>query len=71
MAEQIPGTLFILLVALAAYMLGDARPILILALGCAAGWQTFNPDRMISNWARAIALVLWVAAFLFLLIKVI
>lgn len=62
MAEQIPGTLFVLLVALAAYMLDDARPVLILALACAAGWQTFNPNPTVANLFRVVALILWVCA---------
>jgi hypothetical protein len=72
MAEQIPGTLFVLLVALAAYMLDDCRPILILALGCATGWQTFNTglSTSVRNALMLISVGLWAAAFLFLLTKV-
>ena len=60
LAEQIPGTLFVLLMALAAYMNQDPDVIFILAIGCVAGWLSFNPTFGAYAWFGSI--VIWALA---------
>ena len=70
-AEQIPGTLYVLLVALAAWMIGDAVTVVILALGCAAGWAVSVPTgRNTSKFFFVVALALWALAFVVLLTRI-
>jgi hypothetical protein len=69
---QVPGTLFVLLIALAALQYSNPGPtLLLLALGCACGWGAMSGygDR----WTASLfflALVLWALAFLLALTKV-
>ena len=70
-AEQVPGTLFVLLCTLVAWMVGSEAAILLLALGCAIGWVAMDPG--FSNtrqWAFFAALLVWAAAFLYLTYEV-
>lgn len=40
-AAQIPGTIFVLLIALAAFMNQDPDVVFILAIACACGWAHY------------------------------
>lgn len=40
--EQVPGTLFVVLLAVLATVMGEYDVLLILALGCAAAWASFG-----------------------------
>lgn len=70
MFELVPGTLFIVLMALAAYMVNDFTVVIILALGCAAGWQTFGPDPKWANAFRLLSLALWALAVVLLVVRI-
>lgn len=65
--EQIPGTLFVLLTAWVGMSYNQDLAVLILALGCAAGWQTYNPHPTFASIARLVALALWTIGFLIIL----
>lgn len=65
--EQVSGTLFILLTAAAAWYFQDMPAILVLAAGCACGWQSYSPDERLALWAKLAALCLWVFAFILVL----
>lgn len=67
--EQIPGTLFILLLATLALTLGEHRIILLLAFGCAAGGASFSPGWYVP--ATILALAAWGFSFLLLFIRII
>ncbi len=69
--EQIPGTLFVFLVTLVAFLVGEPGVILLLALGCAAGWGGMiesEPSRR--RWLLYLALGVWAIAYLYLVWKV-
>ena len=68
LAEQIPGTLFVLLVALAAFMNQDPDVILILAAGCAAGWASYTALIPWVFWV--VSLGLWAWAFILLATRI-
>jgi hypothetical protein len=69
--EQIPGTLFVLLTALAAIQYSDPGLILLLlALGCAAGWGTFGTYGPTTKLGfTLVAFALWAGGFLLTLAK--
>ena len=69
--EQIPGTLFVILAALVGFMLGEPGVILILALGCAAGWcGMIDQEPARRQYILFAAVGLWAVAFLYLVWKV-
>lgn len=69
--EQIPGTLFIILLALVAYATGQWDAILLLALGCAAGWASFAPEEALADSSRWTALGFWALSFVLISIRII
>lgn len=68
--EQIPGSLFVGLVALVAYATGQWGSLLLLALGCAFGWASFAPEPTFANGARWAALGAWLLAFILVSIRI-
>lgn len=71
LAEQIPGALFVVLVALVSWMVGEPIPILVLALGCAVGWWGMcEDDTGRRQYVLFIALAIWAIAFVYLSWKV-
>lgn len=70
--EQVPGTLFVLLLALVAWMISAPVGLLLLAAGCACGWvfQTDSDNGAVSGAAFAGAMLFWTAAFVYLSWKV-
>lgn len=71
MAEQVPGTLFILLVAVVGLLIGQYLAVLLLAVGCVAGWQTFHPSASVREIAWWLAMAFWFTGFMFIFAKVI
>lgn len=51
--EQLPGTLFVVLLALAAFLNKDPDVIFLLAIACAAGWFSYSgiPAAIYLWWA--------------------
>ena len=69
--EQVPGTLFVLLCALAAWAIQAPEALLGLALGCAVGWWMMIEDHASRQSACFfLALAAWAASFLYLAWKV-
>lgn len=69
--EQIPGTLFVLLLAGVAFATGQYGAVILLAIGCAFGWVSMlrgvinHPYRAIAAyfaicfWAWALGVISW------------
>jgi hypothetical protein len=69
--EQIPGSLFVLLVALLATQYSNPGPILLaLAIGCAFGWASYYPNSVVKTTTAIAALAFWALAFILALTKV-
>lgn len=64
--EQIPGSLFVIILLAMGLALQEYEALFLLALGCAAGWQTFNPSEKIAGPARIVALLFWTVSFILL-----
>lgn len=70
-AEQIPGTLFVLLAGLAAWALGEPGALLGLAAGCAFGWWSMiGHEQRVREVAFWLACAFWAVSFLYLVWKV-
>lgn len=63
-AEQIPGSLFVLLLAAIGLDNGWYDLVLLNALGCAFGWQTFSLNQRVEFVARAGSLLCWTIVFI-------
>lgn len=68
--EQIPGTLFVILLALVAYATGQWDALMLLSAACAVGWLSFHPLPKVAKGAMLTALTLWVFDFLLVLIRI-
>lgn len=67
---QLPGSLFVALVALVAYATGQWDALMLLALGCAFGWVSFSPDTSVAVLATWTALALWALTFILVLVRI-
>lgn len=69
----LPGALFVLLMALAAWMNKDPDVVFILALACAVGWASQLEDTLplsVRTFCWFVAIALWAAASILLLTRI-
>lgn len=69
--EQIPGSLFVLGMFTLAVLLGAYPAAFLLALGCAAGWLSFDYRPPVASLGGILAFTLWTAGTIWLFIRMI
>jgi hypothetical protein len=62
---QIPGSLFLILMAIAAWLNQDPDVIFLLALSAACGWLAYNPLVYVFGWFGSVLFAIAGASLLF------
>jgi hypothetical protein len=70
--EQIPGTLFVIILLLVGLATASYFSLMLLALGCALGWLGFSRDLdyRVRNGVNLVALLVWAYVFIALTLEI-
>lgn len=68
--EQIPGSLFVLIMTALGLALNEPAAVFFLAIGCAFGWQFYNSNPQIAQIGQIGGLFFWAFGTILLGIRI-